>query len=202
MMRNSRIDLEPDAAGRRRPADHRRKRAGRAADHDVLRRPALEPHRVDDGVEEDREGEQPGRQHVDHQAEEDDREAREHQAEGQRLAGLDAARRNRAVRGARHHRIDVGVVPHVERAGGAGADRDASQRKERQHRMEMTGRDHHPDQRREHDERHHPRLHQRQVVAGAGHARLGVGDRARQRSSEFGAFAHKRHHLIRGSSLN
>ena len=33
-----------------------------------------------------------------------------------------------ARRRARHHRVDVGVVPHVERAGGAGADRDAQQR--------------------------------------------------------------------------
>ena len=34
-----------------RPADERRKRARGAADHDVLRRPALEPARVDEDVE-------------------------------------------------------------------------------------------------------------------------------------------------------
>ena len=33
-------------------------------------------------------------------------------------------------------RVDVGVVPHVERAGGAGADRDAEQRGEADHRMQ------------------------------------------------------------------
>ena len=60
----------------------------------------------------------------------DDRERRKRHAEGERLAGLDAAGRDRPLRGARHHRVDVGVVPHVERAGGAGADRDAEQRGE------------------------------------------------------------------------
>jgi hypothetical protein len=42
------------------PADHRREGAGGAADDDVLRCRAFEPHRVDDGVEEDGEGEQAG----------------------------------------------------------------------------------------------------------------------------------------------
>ena len=53
--------LEPDLSGRRCPADHRRKRAGGAADDDVLWRLPLQPHRVHDDVEEDREGEQRGR---------------------------------------------------------------------------------------------------------------------------------------------
>ena len=53
--------LEPDLSGRRCPADHRRKRTGGAADDDVLRRLPLQPHRVHDDVEEDREGEQRGR---------------------------------------------------------------------------------------------------------------------------------------------
>ena len=47
-----------DVAGDGGPADHRREGAGGAADDDVLRRRALQPHRVDDGVEEDGEGEQ------------------------------------------------------------------------------------------------------------------------------------------------
>src|SRR5450830_438814 len=60
---------------------------------------------------------------------------------GVTLGRLHAAHRHRTARGARHHRIDVGVVPHVERAGGAGADRDAEQRGEGGERMQRAGRD-------------------------------------------------------------
>ena len=52
------------------------------------------------------------------------------------------ARRYRPARRARHHGIDIGIEPHVERAGGAGADRDAQQRGETDHRMQLPGRDH------------------------------------------------------------
>ena len=47
-----------DVAGHRGPADHRREGAGGAADHDVLRRAALQPDRVDEDVEQDRRREQ------------------------------------------------------------------------------------------------------------------------------------------------
>ena len=43
---------DPDVPGRRGPADERRHGARGAADHDVLRRRALQPARVDDDVEE------------------------------------------------------------------------------------------------------------------------------------------------------
>ena len=46
------------------------------------------------------------------------------------------------------------------------------ERREPDHRMEMAGRDHEADERREHDERHHARLHQREIVADARDARL------------------------------
>ena len=59
-------------------------------------------------------------------------------------------------------RVDVGVVPHVERAGGARADRDAEQRGEADHRMDVARRDRKADKGGEHHERHHPRLHQRE----------------------------------------
>ena len=57
--REHREALVGDAPRRHRPADHRREGPRGAADDDVLRRRPLEPHRVDDGVEEDREREQP-----------------------------------------------------------------------------------------------------------------------------------------------
>ena len=65
---------------------------------------------------------------------------------------------------------------HIERAGGAGADRDAEQRGQPDHRMHMAGRDQEPDQRREHHERHHPRFHQFDVIADPGDAGLDAGD--------------------------
>ena len=124
--------------------------------------------------------------------------------------GCDAARRDRPAQRARHDGVDVGVVPHVERAGGAGADRDAEQRREADHRMHVPRRDQQADQRREHDERHHPRLQQRDVVArtlGESSARARLGERL----GKIGAFADQRHclgnhprtpHLMRGSVLN
>jgi hypothetical protein len=58
-IRPNRIQASVGAFARRGgPADHRREGASGAADDDVLRRRALEPHRVDDGVEEDRERQQ------------------------------------------------------------------------------------------------------------------------------------------------
>ena len=71
-----------------------------------------------------------------------------------------ATARNRAGGGARHARVDVGVVPHVEGARGAGADGDGEQRDEAEHGMDRAGRGDHAGQRREHDERHDARLHQ------------------------------------------
>jgi hypothetical protein len=66
-----------------------------------------------------------------------------------------------------NHRIDVGVVPHVERARCARPDCDAQQRREGDHRMHMPRRDHETDQRREDDKRHDPGLHQRHIVTDA-----------------------------------
>ena len=52
----------------------------------------------------------------------------EHDAEGQRVGALHPARRHRPAARAAHQGVDVGVVPHVERARRAGADRDAEDR--------------------------------------------------------------------------
>jgi hypothetical protein len=54
MSANSSDRQQRDIARHRRPADHRREGARRAADDDILRRAALEPHRIDEDVEEDR----------------------------------------------------------------------------------------------------------------------------------------------------
>ena len=92
---------------------------------------------------------------------------RQRDAEAERRARLDAAGRDRPVAGPAHHRVDVAVVPHVDRAARAGGDRDAQHGGERQHRVQMTGRDQQADQAGEHHQRHHPRLQQRDPVATA-----------------------------------
>ena len=64
-------------------------------------------------------------------------------------------------------RVDVGVVPHVERARRAGADRDARMAIEADHRIECAGREHAGRRGGEDDQRHHARLQQRDIVADA-----------------------------------
>ena len=155
--------LEADRAGGRRPADHRRHGAGCSADHDVLRRPALEPHGVDEHVEADGEREQAGRHPVQHQAHAEHGAHGENCAEGARLVGADPAFRHRPPRGPRHARVDIGVVPHVQRTSGAGADGNADERGDGEHRVHVSRRGDEPDERGEHHEEHHPRLHQREI---------------------------------------
>src|SRR5262249_3279637 len=130
--------LDRDAAGRRHPADDGRKGARSAADNDVLRRRSLEPCRIDSNVKEDRKGKQRRREPAHEQAEHSYREGGEYDAKRKRLAGRDVAPWNWTIRSAAHHRVNVGVVPHVERARGTGADRDAQKRSEADHRMDMS----------------------------------------------------------------
>jgi hypothetical protein len=65
-----------DAVGHGDPAEHRRRRTGRTTDHDVLRRRALEPHGVDDGVTDQRGEREHGGQHVDQPHEDRHRQQR------------------------------------------------------------------------------------------------------------------------------
>ncbi len=64
------------------------------------------------------------------------------EAEGQRFVRADTTGRDRTRGGAGHDRVDVGVIPHVERAGGAGADGNAEDRDEADHRIDMARRQH------------------------------------------------------------
>ena len=54
------------------------------------------------------------------------------------------------VPGPAHHRVDIAVVPHVDRAARPGRDRDAQHGGERQHRIQMARRDQQADQAGEH----------------------------------------------------
>jgi hypothetical protein len=153
-------------------ADERRKGAGRPADDDVLRRAPLQPHRVDEHVEGDRGGEQRGRDDVGRQPHHHHRADRQRDAIGQCGVRRDAAGRHRAVARAAHLRVDVAVVPHVDRAGRAGGDGDAQHGGEGEHRMQMAGRHQQADHAGEHHQREHARLEQHEPVA---QARLGRG---------------------------
>ena len=132
MIRNRTSGSSPIVSGCRRPADHRRKRAGGAADDDVLRRPSLQPHRVHDDVEEDREGEQRRGFDIEREGKNGDRAARKDKSEYKRFGARDLAARDRTPGRASHHGVDVGVVPHVEHAGGASACGDGNNRNGRQ----------------------------------------------------------------------
>ena len=74
-------------------------------------------------------------------------------------------------------RIDVGVIPHVERARRAGADGDGKKGHQRQPGMNVARRRDQAGKRRENDERHHPRLQQRQIIADRTLAAAGGGPR-------------------------
>ncbi len=75
MMRNSTIGSSETPPVTDGPADDRRQGAGGAADDDVLRRRALEPHRIDDDVEDDGEREQGRGDDIDQKPEHDDGKA-------------------------------------------------------------------------------------------------------------------------------
>ena len=158
-----------DVARRRGLADHRRQRAGGAADHDVLRRRALQPHRVDDDIEEDGEGEQrrrraswSARPSVQH------REQRQRQAEGaaprrgsMRPAGI-GRMRVRAISAsmsASYHMLSAPEAPAPTAIASSAAKPITG--------CSGRGAQQHAGERGEHDERHHARLQQREIIATA-----------------------------------
>ena len=124
-MRNSASGSSPMLSGRRGPSDHRWQRAGGATDDDVLLRCPLQPRRVHDDIEEDRARQAaPPPRGWSPKQEAATATTREDKSEDKRLDLRDLAAGNRPHRGASHDGIDIGVVPHVEGAGGAGARRD------------------------------------------------------------------------------
>ena len=134
-----------DVAGRRDPADQRREGAGGAADDDVLRGPALQPDRVDQDVEQDRNGEQRGRQMVGRQVHQDDREDRPGRRRNEARSGRSirpagsgrlAVRFILASRSASYHWLSAPAAP--------GAERDAQDRGEAEHRVDRDRRSEHP----------------------------------------------------------
>ena len=156
--------LERDRARHGGLADHRREGARGAADDDVLRRRALQPHRVDDDVEEDREGEEARGEPVGDEPEHQHRAGRKRQAEGERLVRRDPPAGIGRLR-VRVIRASISASHHMLRQPEAPAPTAIiEERGEGDHRVHGGMRHHHADERREHDERHHPRLQERDVV--------------------------------------
>ena len=174
--------IDRHRARRRSPADHRRESASRAANDDVLRRRALEPHRVDDRVEEDRERQQHSSKRRRGQRHQRHRQQRHDEAEAQRVLAADQTSRNRTRDRARHQRVDVGVVPHVERASRARAERHRKHGARSGEEVHLDRSDDETDQRGEDDQRHHARLHQAHIV----HRARGSGDGRCAGDARFG----------------
>ena len=156
--------------GYRGPADQWREGAGRATDDDVLRRAALQPHGVDENVKTDRSGQRDSGEHIGRQPHHQHGADRQRNSEAKRFPWGDPPAGDRPVGRAAHHRVDIAVVPHVDRTRRARGNRNAEHRGKRQHRVQMPRRHQHAHPAGEHHEGHHPRLQQRQPVGGRRHA--------------------------------
>ncbi len=156
--------FKPDVAGCRRPADRRWQRPGGAADDDVLWRAPLQPDRVHDDVEEDRESEQSRRLKVGRERQNRDRTSGKDKSECQRFPPRDRAARDWPHRGAAHDAIDVGVVPHVEHAGRPGSDGDCNNCHGAKKKIEVRRCNQHSGEGSEDGEQHHARFHQREEL--------------------------------------
>ena len=157
--------LNREAARCNDPADHRRECPCSAANHDVLRRRTLQPHRVDHGVKEDGEQQHACRQQIGAQRQHHHRQTRQRHTQGQRLTGLHFARRNGPLCGALHHRVDVRIPPHVQRTRGPcpdGHKQDGGKAHNRMHRRRCRQ---HANHRGENHKLHHTWLQKSEVIA-------------------------------------
>ncbi len=112
--------VEGEATGGRRPADQRRHRAGRAAQHDVLRRAGLEPERVDEDVAEQPGGRERGGQPVDGDPQLRHRDDAEGRPEEQSAPRLDPPARQRPAGRTGHAGVALPLDVVVDRSGAAG----------------------------------------------------------------------------------
>ena len=155
-----------DVAGDRGPAEHRRCGAGGAADDNVLRRRVLEPDGVDDRVTDEGSKRQHRRQHIDPGDEDDHGQDADSEREYQRLGRGEASGRQRSIVRALHHGIGLAIEDVVERGRGARRERDAEGAEDEGAERRRAGRgQEHADHRGEHDERHHARLGELEVLA-------------------------------------
>ncbi len=104
----------------RRPSRQHGHAAGDPADHHGLRCPSLEPHGVDEHVEQQPERGEAGGQQVRGQCQHDEAGNAQHDPQAQRLSRRDGVAGRRPLRGTGHQPVDVVVVPVVDRVGPAG----------------------------------------------------------------------------------
>ena len=93
-----------------------------------------------------------------------DRAAGKDKSECKRFDRRDRAAGDRPHGRAGHHRIDIGVVPHVEHAGGASPRGDGEDCNGPKEWIEMTRCNHQSNERGEDRKHHHARLHQRDEI--------------------------------------
>ena len=158
MMREKRDAREADLARGGGVADDRRQGSRGASDHDILRRRALEPHRINDDIKEDGERKKRSGEPIGDDAEGHHRQNRQHQAKTQRILSVHPASWNWTPLRPPHQRVDIGIIPHVEGARGTGADRDREQRGKSDNRIDMRRRDQNPGERRKNHQRHDARF--------------------------------------------
>ena len=172
-MRKSQSAGSARRAGRGGVADERRNRARGASDDDVLRGRALEPARVHEDVEEVSDECEHRGEHVHRGREERERDRGEQDPELERLLGRDAAGGDGPRLGpAPHEGVDVAVEQVVQRGGASACERQAEHGdREEAERRDALGADEHPGRAGQEQERHDPRLRQRQVVARRGERR-------------------------------
>ena len=91
-----------------------------------------------------------------------------HQSENQCFRARYTAAGNRTHGGTRHHRIDVGVVPHIERTCGASSGSYAKKSNGTGEGIDVAWCDHETNQCGKDDQRHNARFRQRDIVPDAG----------------------------------
>ena len=163
-----------DVARHRGPADERRKGTRGTANDDILGRTALQPHGVDDNIEQDGEGKDASRQIIGGESHHHDRTNAKQNAKSKRSIRRNAPGGNGSARRAAHHRINIAIVPHIDGARGTRRHRDAENGDYRQHRVQMARCHQQPRYGAEHHKRHDARLKQRDPIA---HFRDIVGNR-------------------------
>ena len=111
-------------ARHRSPADQRRKGACGTANNDVLRRAALQPHRVKHYIKQDGKGKHASGQIIGGESHHDDRTDAKQNAKGKRGVRGDTPGGDWPARGAAHHRINIAIIPHIDGARGTRRHRD------------------------------------------------------------------------------
>ncbi|MNH13062.1 hypothetical protein D3C79_726220 [compost metagenome] len=160
--------LGADMTTDRHPAQQRRRRAGQAANHDVLRRGPLEKAGIDHRITEQRGQGQPGGEGVGKDQQQGHAQQRQQQGKGQSRGRRYPAFGQGTLVGAGHQRIDAPVHHVVDHCGAAGTtgDTEVAEQQDGPGHARASG-EKHTDQGRDQHQHHDLGLGQLQVVAPA-----------------------------------